>query len=466
MNERNLPPEEQKNRILNSKTPYEVLFLPTTASPGEAKAQYFKLVKRFSPEREEEIFRKVRRAYEELRSPARKAAVDVMLFAGPRTKIGFHGITAAAQSQVKLNREIEQLTPQIGDSPNARAELILALKQRVLLCARHMMWNETLRDLDQVEELEGPSEDARIIRIHIMSQQAMELAQKGLYADAAHRWRRALRLDPDNSNILHNLAICASLLINKEEENKYWVDTLRVWHQQLGDHEENEYLKYLIVETHKRFGGRFLNQTGDENLRNQISKIGSAHTSPELPHATGDSSRNQSQSVQEVSGPPGSPVSLGQEAFRQRNWLGAISSFELHLADHPQDGGIMDKLAWAYLHADQGIKAFSLWQKMIQEGPDIALAKKSFVQAKLDTARSLRSRKMINPALVQLKDALKLVSDSAVIYHELGDIYSEKQEWVNASFYYEKAIEFNPTDKNVRQLFRAAKTRSRSFKSV
>ncbi|KXK36267.1 MAG: hypothetical protein UZ16_OP3001001525, partial [Candidatus Hinthialibacteria bacterium OLB16] len=41
MDERNLPPEEQKNRILNSKTPYEALFLPTTATPGEAKARYF-----------------------------------------------------------------------------------------------------------------------------------------------------------------------------------------------------------------------------------------------------------------------------------------------------------------------------------------------------------------------------------------------------------------------------------------
>ncbi|MBE7488470.1 MAG: hypothetical protein KJ050_10440 [Candidatus Omnitrophica bacterium] len=464
MDERNLPPEEQKNRILNSKTPYEALFLPTTATPGEAKARYFKLVKRFSPEREEETFRKVRRAYEELRNPARKAAVDVMLFSGPRSKVGFQGIASAAQSQVKLNREIEHLTPLISESPQSRADLILALKHRFLLLARHKMWNEALKDLDQIEELDGPSENLRINRINIISHQALELAQKGLYADAAHRWRRALRYDADNPNLLHNLAICASLLINKEEENKYWVDTLRVWHQQLGDHEDNEYLKHLIVETHKRFGGRFLNQTGDESLGNQMPKPGVHPASPGSPHAAGEIGQGQTPEEPEPGGPPGSPVSLGQNAFKQRNWQGAISSFELHLADHPQDGPVMDKLAWAYLRADQAIKAFSLWQKMIQEGPDSTLARKSFVQAKLETARSLRSRKMINPALVQLKDALKLVNDAAVIYQELGDIYSEKQEWVNASFYYEKSIEFNPTDKNVRALFRAAKTRARSFK--
>ncbi|KXK35531.1 MAG: hypothetical protein UZ16_OP3001001735, partial [Candidatus Hinthialibacteria bacterium OLB16] len=260
----------------------------------------------FSPEREEETFRKVRRAYEELRNPARKAAVDVMLFSGPRSKVGFQGIASAAQSQVKLNREIEHLTPLISESPQSRADLILALKHRFLLLARHKMWNEALKDLDQIEELDGPSENLRINRINIISHQALELAQKGLYADAAHRWRRALRYDADNPNLLHNLAICASLLINKEEENKYWVDTLRVWHQQLGDHEDNEYLKHLIVETHKRFGGRFLNQTGDESLGNQMPKPGVHPASPGSPHAAGEIGQGQTPEEPEPGGPPGS----------------------------------------------------------------------------------------------------------------------------------------------------------------
>ncbi len=464
MDEKDLQPQEQKHRILNSKTPYETLFLPTTATAEQAKAQYFKLVKRYSPEREEETFRKIRRAYEDLRSPARKAAVDVMLFTGPVDKLAFKGIPLGAISQVKLNREIEHHLPQASTSPKAKEELLSALKQRAVLFGKHGMWNEALKDLDQIEELEGASDDIRANRIHVLCQQAHELAERGLYADAAHRWRRAQRLAPMDSRILHNLAICATLLINKEEETKYWVETLQGWHRELAEKGESDYLKHLIVETHKRFGGRFLAQTGDENLRIQLAKA-PAVTDPRLsPHVVSDPAKENV--VERDIAPPGTPQAMGLEAYRQQNWEGAIASFEMHLKEHPDDESIMDKLAWACLQGNHANRAFSIWQKMIQEGMAVDLAKKSFIQAKVDTARSLRQRRMVNPALVQLKDALRVVSDSYLVYQELGNIYFEREEWVNASYYFEKALELNPSDRHSRQLGRTAKTRARAVKGV
>lgn len=464
MDEKDLQPQEQKTRILNSKTPYETLFLPTTASAEQAKAQYFKLVKRYSPEREEETFRKIRRAYEELRSPARKAAVDVMLFTGPADKLSFKGIPLGSISQVKLNREIEQSLPQADSSPEAKQQLLTALKQRAVLFAKHGMWNEALRDLDLIEEREGASEDIHNNRIHVLCQQAHELAERGLYADAAHRWRRALRLAPTDHHILHNLAVCATLLINKEEETKYWVDTLQGWHRELSERGESDYVKHLIVETHKRFGGRFLTQTGDEGLRVQMAKLQVPGDPRQVAHGVSDPAKDVV--AEKDLAPPGTPQALGLEAYRQKNWEGAIASFELHLKEHPDDVTIIDKLAWAYLQGDHANRAYSIWHKMIQEGNGVDIAKKSFVQAKLDAARAFRQRRMINPALVQLKDALKLVSDSSLVYQELGDIYFDREEWVNASFYYEKALEFNQSDKHSRQMLRTAKTRARSVKGV
>ena len=116
---------EAKERILNSKNPYHCLNLPTSASPEESKYQYFKLVKRFSPEKEEEAFRKIRKAYEDIRDPARKASVDVMLFRGAAGRVRFSGVNTAAVSQVKLNREIDAIreTSEDPDQPTKRLAL-------------------------------------------------------------------------------------------------------------------------------------------------------------------------------------------------------------------------------------------------------------------------------------------------------------------------------------------------------
>jgi tetratricopeptide (TPR) repeat protein len=465
MEERNLSPEEEKQKILGAKTPYETLFLPTTATPEEAKYQYFKLVKRYSPEKEEGTFRKIRRAYEELRDPARKAEVDVMLFTGPPGRVRFRGISTTTASQIKINREIEALDSQSGKTAESKAALIQALKMRAILLAKSRNWNDALRDLDRIEEAEGSTEDLLENRIFLLSRLAIEMADRGQYADAAHRWRRALRLDPNRSHLLHNLAVCATLLINKEDETRYWIETLRAWHRDLSEKGDDPYLKHLILQTHKRFGGRYLNQTGDEGLRRHLQ---AAPASDGKPHAMGPKG-------EEIALEPPAPTkhisstsaeATGLEAFKKQNWQAAIISFETHLKEDPQDHETMDKLGWAYKEANQANRAFGIWQKMIQEGRGSDLAKESYVRAKIETARTLRARKMINPALVQLKDVLKVVPDSSAVYQELAEIYCERQEWVNASFYYEKAVECNPNDKALRQHWRSVKQKSRSVRAI
>lgn len=484
MEDKTLSPQEERNKILNARTPYETLFLLTTATPEEAKYTYFKLVKKYSPEREEECFRKIRRAYEELRDPARKAAVDVMLFTGPPGRVRFKGINTSAVSQVKINKEIESLEAEFKQNPESKSGLLEAIKQRAVLLSKNRVWGEVIKDLDRIEQIEGVTEDLKENRIFVMCRAALVLAEKGQYAEAAHRWRRALRIEPERSDVLHNLAVCATLMVNKEDENRYWIETLRAWHRDLSDNGDDAYLKNLILETHKRFGGRFLNQTGDEHLRRTIQEAVAKDDGLNAPHAVGAGGVGSSSSSRPGASPqpgggmagppaaptppitPGTPEAAGMDAYTKKNWMGAIAAFETHLKAHPQDEGVMDKLSWSYLHAKQANKAFAIWLRMIQEGPGKDLAKKSYAKAKLDTARGLKSRMMLNPALVQLKDALKVVPDSFEVYQELGNIYNERREWVNASYYYEKALEINPNDKPLRQLARTLKNRARSTKAI
>jgi len=173
---------DEKTKILKAQTPYEALLLSTTATPEEAKYQYFKLVKKFNPEKEEQTFRIIRKAYEDLKDPAKKAAADVMLFTAPSGRVRFAGVNTSTASQVKLNREIEILSKSADDDPEIKKNYLLALKQRAVLLGKNGKWNEALADVDQIESIEGLTEDVKENRIFLLSRLALKLAERGLYA--------------------------------------------------------------------------------------------------------------------------------------------------------------------------------------------------------------------------------------------------------------------------------------------
>jgi tetratricopeptide (TPR) repeat protein len=486
-----------RERILTADNPYAVLQLQTTATPEEAKYQYFKLVRRFTPEHDEEAFRIIRRAYEDLKNPARKAAADVMLFTAPHGDLIFVGIDVSTESQVKLNREIQILSQEPPKDEATKRNLINCLKERACLLAKKGKYSDALNDLDEIEKFGGTGEEVEQARAFLLSRIALKLATQGHYVEAAHRWRRAERMAPDNSFLLHNLAVCATLTHNHDEEDKYWVETLRAWHRELNTKGDDEYTKNLIVETHRRFGGKYLRQTGDESLREEVSKVkappgvafhamgmapgvSSASTGPvpgvpakpsmpgagSAPGGKGPRQKVADQPKPVPSAPPGTPAAAGLDAFARKDWRGAVQHFEKHLKTNPEDGNILDKLGWALLHAGQGNRAFALWLKMLREGPDQETGKESFIRAKVDTAKVLQKKMMTNPAMVQLKDVLKHVPDSKEVLEVLGNLYKEKNDLMNAVFYLEKALEVDPNDKELRLEVRQLRSRARSVRAI
>jgi curved DNA-binding protein CbpA len=59
--------------------PYAVLDLPRTATAAQIKQAYFALVRAHPPERDPEMFKRIRAAYERLRDPERRAEADMLL---------------------------------------------------------------------------------------------------------------------------------------------------------------------------------------------------------------------------------------------------------------------------------------------------------------------------------------------------------------------------------------------------
>jgi curved DNA-binding protein CbpA len=63
--------------------PYQVLGLTRRATPEDIKKAYFAKVREYPPEREPELFKRIRAAYDALRTPEAKAATDLFMLHPP-----------------------------------------------------------------------------------------------------------------------------------------------------------------------------------------------------------------------------------------------------------------------------------------------------------------------------------------------------------------------------------------------
>jgi len=115
-----LPP--QKPAV--SANPYTVLGVDRKAGMGDIKRAYFKLVRDFPPEDEPEKFQKIRAAYEQLKSPESRAAVDMFLLQPP---------------------------PEMPDVPNSRYDLTVHPEDLVRLAVEYK-----LAELDLTRDFREP----------------------------------------------------------------------------------------------------------------------------------------------------------------------------------------------------------------------------------------------------------------------------------------------------------------------
>lgn len=63
--------------------PYLVLQIDRRADDAAIKKAYFQLVRQYPPEREPAKFQQIRAAYEQLRTPAKRALIDLFLLQPP-----------------------------------------------------------------------------------------------------------------------------------------------------------------------------------------------------------------------------------------------------------------------------------------------------------------------------------------------------------------------------------------------
>ncbi len=82
----NQPEREKKDPLAIEdliSDPYEILEIDPTATTGDIKKAYFKKVREHPPEQEPEQFKRIRAAYDMLRTPEARSATDVFMLKPP-----------------------------------------------------------------------------------------------------------------------------------------------------------------------------------------------------------------------------------------------------------------------------------------------------------------------------------------------------------------------------------------------
>jgi len=112
-------------------------------------------------------------------------------------------------------------------------------------------------------------------------------------------------------------------------------------------------------------------------------------------------------------------------------------------------------MARALRHEDRGdlAAARALYRKVaeLEEMAALALA---------ECARLERSLEMLDLAIVSLTEALHHCVDDAeqscAIYVELGDVHAQRGDYEEASYFYRRAMRYDPSRSEVRSRFRTA----------
>ncbi|NOY58523.1 MAG: DnaJ domain-containing protein [Calditrichaeota bacterium] len=95
--------------------PYEILGIRPDASPGEIKKAYFRLVKKYTPEKEPEKFKTIRLAYDQLKSHSGRAKTDFFVLKKPSDDFDLLPETAEAKLDVSFEDAIAAVEILVSD---------------------------------------------------------------------------------------------------------------------------------------------------------------------------------------------------------------------------------------------------------------------------------------------------------------------------------------------------------------
>ena len=425
---------------MDKATAYQILEINKEANDEEVKIAYIKLVRLHPPEIDPEAFIKVRKAYENLKDPAKRAKEDLFTFNPVLNDYQVPRSITLTLDQV--NSEIMNLQNELemssGD-PMTQSQLVIAFKNRAALNLSRRSINDCITDWKRILEIDASDKDSSGNLFNAYNSIAYGLAINDRFDDALIYWVEAHKIDPVNVDVIHNLAIIYDKLANKEESKRFWKETMKGWKTQLDANPQDEYLKYCIVELHNFFGGELVEKKT---------------TYKPVPSSPADVEKALDEYREALKVDPKNTQTQQQilnTLAQSGKWTDYIIEVTNMLRTNRDNMDLMNKLGQAYLNIGKIDEAFSIWNRILSVDPKNQTAKLSVVDGHKQVGKKLRDRGLFNAALVHFKSLLKFQPDDPQVHLEIGNTYSQKGDFRSALASWQTVLQLDPKNKEAKK---------------
>lgn len=420
---------------------YSVLSIHKGVSEQEIKQSYIELVKKYDPENHQARFMLIQAAYETLRDPLRRAKEDLFTYNYIKGKFLFNDDEKGGElSETEIWQELKKVKDMLAENPDneeAKKSRILYHMIQSHINVNKKLWAEAIKNWNDILSIDPTHTRAKNNLIYSFITLGYSYAIHGLLKEAIDLWEKALKMDPDNWQLIHNLAIANELGGNKDDSKRYWGETLRVWKRELDKNTEDKYLKSLIIEVHKHFGGQALDS--------KVDNVTAIREYKEILKINPDDFDAQFQ--------------ICSTMMEEQNWDNAISELTKLQKKHPQNLEVLNLLGWALLNNGQVDLAFNTWKKALSIDNKNKSALENIMRAHQQIGQRLRESGLLTNALVHFKSLLKYNPQNWEAHYEVARTYELKGDVKSAFAEYNIVLQLNPKSKEAKKALSDLKMR-------
>ncbi|MCC6548065.1 tetratricopeptide repeat protein [Candidatus Sumerlaeota bacterium] len=475
--------------MAESTNSYTILGITKGASDKEVKNAYVNLVKKYDPEKHTDRFMIIQQAYDRLRQTKTRAKEDVhsfnMAIGEYLFQEGERTVGDEPPSESEIARARAKYTENSLDEWS-KTNLAKLLFQRAHYASTRKQLADAIRDWGEILEMDPSHMRARHNLEIACSSLGISYALHGLHEEAMELIERALQFNPDDTNLIHNLALLAEKAGDAARAGQYWGETVNRWKAKLAQEPDNEYLRQCLIEALNHHGS-YMEAYRTANLGKSakpapapIRLKGAATASqsavplPSNPSVKMPARGMSSDSValpqqQSASAPSMAPIERFREILKlnpddfeahfqlanglmeEKKYPEALKELAALAAKHPKNTEVLNMMGWAQLNNGQKDEAFNSWKRSLMIDPKNGQTREQLVKAHLQMGKAFRSKGVFTQALVHFKSLLSLMPKSAEVYLEIAATYDMKGDVRSAADSYRAVIEIDPKNKVARK---------------
>lgn len=454
---------------------YAVLGIPKGASEKEIKNAYVQLVKKYDPEKHTERFMVIQQAYDRLRAPKTRAREDVHSFNLALGEYLFNEEEKWKDREAKPDEEkISEMRRAYVEDPmdnGKKRDFCRELFRRAHYLTQRKQFSDAIRDWGEVLEHDPSHARARHNLELACGSLGISYAFHGLHEEAIELMERALKLNPDNTELLHNLALVSERAQDGARVSRYWEEVINRWKARLAKNKDDEYLRFCILES--------LNHQAELNELGWVRNAPHAEA-PQIPQDRSTSSRTHLKRPVESGGSstevplPAGPakkssldryreiVELNPEDFdahfqlcnkllEEQLYTEAVEELQKLARRNPKNTEVWNLMGWAFLNSNQKDQAFTAWKRSMSIDPKNPQTRENLVRAHLLMGKAFRSKGIFTQALVHFKQLLMLMPKSAEVHLEIAATYDMKGDVRSAAHEYNEVLKLDPKNKVARK---------------